>query len=109
MRNKKLYNYLVNTFDISRDSVLKHVESRIEELLDKHVKAILESNRIERMIINRLSDYMAKGKADYWSTDKNFEKIVDNQVRNVIEDYLKDRCKITFQFQNNSVRFMEDR
>lgn len=109
MRNKKLYNYLVNTFDISKESILQHVESRIEELLDKHVTAILQSNRIERMIVNRLSDYMSKGKSDYWSTDKNFEKIVDSQVRNVIEDYLKDRCKITFQFQNNSVRFMEDK
>jgi hypothetical protein len=108
MKNKKLYNYIVNTIGISKELILEQVNARVEDLLDKHVQSLLQSNHIERMIVNKLYDYIKTGKVDYWSRQGNFEKIVDAQVKNIIEEYLRDKCKITFQFQNNSVRFLQE-
>ena len=60
-RTNKLYNYLVNTFGLSKEVVLEHIETRLEDLINKHVLSILQSNRIENMIMNQVAYYIKKG------------------------------------------------
>ena len=108
-RNHKLYNYLINTFDISKKVIMDHVEERIDDIIGKHVSSLLNSNSVQRTLIHMIAEYIKKGKIDYYVKSHSFEKLINDQIRKIVEDHLKDQCKITFQFQNNSVRFMEDK
>jgi hypothetical protein len=107
--SKKLYNYVTNTFGISKELILEQVNSRVEDLINKHIASLLKSNKVEKMIINSIADYIVSGKIDSrFLNRKNFSSLIDDQIKNIIEKYLRDRCQITFQFNNNSIRFIQE-
>lgn len=107
-RTNKLYNYLVNTFGLSKETVLEHVETRLEDLVDKHVSSILQSNRIENMIMNRVSHYIKNGSIGYYGEKTAFNDVIKEQVKQVVEDQLKKNCEVKFQFLPNSIQFMKE-
>ena len=85
-RTNKLYNYLVNTFDLSKENVLEHIEARLDDILDKHLLGILQSNRIENMILNKIALFIKKGEINTWRTNNTFEDIIKEQVKSVVEE-----------------------
>ena len=91
-RTNKLYNYLVNTYGLSKEMVMKYVDERLEDIITKHVDSVLRSNRIEKMIINRISNYLKEGKYNKWHSRDSFKEIIDHQIRQVIIDQLKTRA-----------------
>ena len=107
-RTNKLYNYLVNTFGLSKENVLEHVETRLEDIIDKHVRSILQSNRIESLIINRVAHNIKNGSIGYYGEKTAFNDIINEQVKQVIEDQLKKNCEVKFQFLPNSIKFMKE-
>jgi len=107
-RNNKLYNYLVNTFDISKETVLEYIEGRLEELIDKHVGSLLQSNRVEQMIMDRVAYYIKNGTVGMWRGKHTFEDIIKQQVKSVVEDQLKKNCEVKFQFLPNSIQFIKE-
>jgi hypothetical protein len=48
MRNRKdkLYNYMVNKFDLSKERILEYVDLRVTDLVNKHIQSKLNSNRV---------------------------------------------------------------
>lgn len=107
--SKKLYNYVTNTFGISKELILEQVNSRVEDLINKHIDSLLRSTKVEKMIVRAIASYVKDGKVDsHFYNRKNFESIIDDQIKNIIEKYLRDRCQITFQFKKNSIRFIEE-
>lgn len=109
MKNKKLYNYLVNTFGLSKEIIMKHVEKRIEDIIDKNINNLLNSNKIHDMIVSRVSEYIKKGTMNTHLLErKSFETIINEQIRAVVENYLRERFKITMQFKDNCIKFMEN-
>ncbi len=107
-RTNKLYNYLVNTFGLSKEVVLDYVQTRLEDLVDKHVYALLQSNRVEGMIMNRVAHYLKKGEVSYWGENNSFNNLIKEQIKEVVEDQLQKNCEVRFQFQPNSVQFIKE-
>jgi len=105
-RTNKLYNYLVNTYGLSKENIMSLVHERIEDVINKHVYSILNSDRIKKMIIYTVADFIKNGKSNHWHRKDSFESLVEDQIRKVIEDQLRDRCEIKFKFNNNSVLFI---
>jgi hypothetical protein len=105
--SKKLYNYITNTYGISKELILEQVNLRVEDLIKKHIDSLFRSNRIEKIIVNAIADYL-KDKTTTRFGRKNFDLIIREQIQDIIEKFLKDRCQITFQFKNNSIRFIEE-
>jgi len=58
MKNQRLYNYLVNTFGLSKQVILEYAEQRIEDILTKHIKAKLDSKHMESMILNKVTQIL---------------------------------------------------
>lgn len=108
-RTNKLYNYLVNTYGLSKENIMEHVEARLESLVDKHVRSILQSDRIERMIINKVAYYIKNGEVNNYGRDnRSFENIVKEQVKQVVQDQLQENCEVKFQFLPNSIKFIKE-
>jgi hypothetical protein len=107
-KNKKLYNYLVNTFGLSKEIVLSYVNERIEEILNKHVDSLLRSDRVEKIILNRISHYISEGETSIYSKT-SFEKIIKNQIKEVVKDELRKNASITFSFSNTVDFLREDK
>lgn len=106
--SKKLYNYVTNTFGISKELILEQVNLRVEDLINKHIDSLLRSSRIERMILDYLSNYVKNGKADRYFFKKKFETVIDDQIKTVIENYLKSNCEIKFHFNKNIISIAKE-
>lgn len=84
-RRDRLYNYIVNTFGISKELIFEYVDKRIEDILDKHLTSKLDSQRIERLIIDKTVYIVKNGiqsTPNYygWGTG-SFEKLVREAIR----------------------------
>lgn len=88
MRNKKLYNYLVNTFEISKKNVMEHVHSRVDELLEKHIKDFLEFNRFLDAGLNHLIRKI----------ENNHYLQLDNIIQRYIQKEVEKRLHETYTF-----------
>jgi hypothetical protein len=107
-KNKKLYNYIVNTFGISKEIVLEIVKERVEDILGKHIKDLLNSKRIEQVIINRVAHFVSEGERTSLHSKHNFNKIVKNQIKEVVKDELRRSASISFSFSNTADFLRED-
>ena len=91
MKNKKLYNYIVNTFGLSKEKIMEEVDSRIENVIDKNVQNKLNSNHIENLILDRVTRVVAEGvpvdsnRFDFWKKD-DFNIYLKKTIRKVIEE-----------------------
>jgi len=84
----KLYNYLVNTFGLSKETILEYADERVKELLAKHVDDKLNSERMEYMILGTISNIVEKGFGEHSpyydrkvAFDKYVQKIIEKEVR----------------------------
>jgi len=108
-RTNKLYNYLVNTYGLSRETIMEHVEARLESLIDKHVRNVLDSDRVQNLIMDRIAYYIKNGEVSRWGRrTETFEKIVKDQIKSVVEDQLQKNCEVQFKFLPNSIQFIKE-
>lgn len=107
-RTNKLYNYLVNTFGLSKKNILEHVEARLEDIISKNILPILESNNIQEIILNRIAYFIKNGEVSYYQEKNTFNDVVKEQIKQVVEDQLKKNCEIKFQFTPNSIKFVKE-
>lgn len=95
-RNNKLYNYLVNTFGISKDTVLQYCNDRIEQLLSKHVEGkLMDSNYIHNLIINQIDYIVKNGTKAHWYNRDSFE----STVKNAVSDYVEEKLEQSYSFE----------
>ena len=95
MRNKRLYNYLVNTLELSKENILKHVEERIESIVARHLVNKLDSKAMEKIILDRVTDIVKNGfehRGAYYRTQ--FDDYVANIVESVTEKRLNKEYKL---------------
>jgi Glu-tRNA(Gln) amidotransferase subunit E-like FAD-binding protein len=101
----RLYNYLVNTYGLSKELVLQLVEDRIEDLVEKHVKIKFKQASVENMIIRAVSDYVKNGEINLYRQNNTFDRIVKEQIKEIVKDELRKAATINFSF-NNTVDFL---
>lgn len=98
MKNKKLYNYIVNTFGISKEIIMEQVNSRIEDVIAKHVRSKLDSNYVENMIANKIAEVVQNGVSSsdtYWGRQRtHFDDYMKKTVRSVIEERLGEEYEL---------------
>jgi len=97
MSNKKLYNYIVNTLEITAEKVLEIVTARVDDILDRKLKNYFEQNHLERAILDRVSQYI-RGEnsftAEWYSTDK-FETVVKDAIRKEVQRIIQEGYEVT--------------
>lgn len=103
----KLYNYLVNTFGLSKDVIMKQAEERIEDVMNKHLQQKLQSNNVERMILNQVSEIVKNGfsSRDYWSR-VSFEDYVKSTIKSVITQQINDTYELEVKINRKSTKTM---
>jgi hypothetical protein len=108
-RTNKLQNFLVNNYGITREKIFEHIDKRVQDLLDKHVKNYLNSNSFENLVIDKLCQYVNKGSCNRYYDRSSFEDVVRGQIKQVILDTLSKQSSITFSFRNSLDFLREDK
>ncbi len=93
-RTNKLYNFLVNTYGLSKEAIMGHIDIRINDLLDKHVKAKMDSSSIERIVANKVAYFMKTGKTDSWHSKHSFDDYMTSIIKDEVERQVKKNYKI---------------
>ena len=87
-KDKRLYNYVVNTLGVSKEVVLEYVKERLEELILKALSTKLESKYVENLIINKITQIVTEGiseRTSIYYERESFEKFVKKVVYEVVE------------------------
>lgn len=89
-RNNKLFNYLINTFGISKEMIITYVKERTDEVLSKNLSDKLNSKYIENLILNKITSIIQEGftSHSYWLEKRSFENFVKVKLKEVIEEFL---------------------
>lgn len=100
-RTNKLYNYLVNTYGLSKELVLEYVDNRVQDLVDKHVKKRFEDNSyMEKLILNRVTNFIQNGVSTGWHYDRDsFEKYVKSCIKDEVTRVVKESYKIKVELK----------
>jgi hypothetical protein len=96
IRTNKLYNYLVNTYGLSKEVVFEYIDTRLEDLIGKHLEAKLDSNYIERLILNRITRIAEEGisNGSYYYERDNFEVYVTKCLNRILSDKVNNEYTI---------------
>jgi len=83
--NNKLYNNLVNTLGVTKELVMEQVNIRVEDLLSKHLESKLNSNYIEKLILDRITEIVKAGFINRsWCSRDAFDDYVKNTINNIL-------------------------
>lgn len=94
-RHNKLYNYLVNTFGLSKEVILDALKDRIEDVIGKHVQQKLNSTSVEVMIRNKVAKFIKEGSVDgHYYDRKNFESLVKECLKEAVKEEVKKNYKL---------------
>ena len=89
-RKSRVYNYIVNTFDISKENIMDIVKERVEDIVRKHIINIMQSNDMELIICDQVSNIVKDGMSDHHMYRKTaFEEVVKRCIKNVVVEELK--------------------
>lgn len=105
-KNYKLYNFLVNTYGLSKEKVLEHFEARIEAIVEKTLRSKIESGYVNDSILNKI-DAIFKTEGDSkrspWYTKKSFDEFLKHTVEDVIKKHIEDKYQIDFIVKNKKL------
>lgn len=97
-RKDKLYNYMVNKFDLSKERILEYVDLRVTDLVNKHIQSKLNSNRVEKMIVDAITFFAKEGfnksNTFYISEKISFQTFVKNTIKDILKERLEDEYQI---------------
>ena len=99
-RNNKLFNYLVNTFGLSRQRVEEYINTRLEELVGNHFKQSLNNSKYyEKLILDRVTHVITEGfpLRDYWYSKEKFDTYLQREIKKVIEAHIKENFDILIE------------
>ena len=88
-KDKKLYNYVVNTLGVSKQVILDYVQSRVDDLLSKALHNKLDSNYIQNLILNRITSMVENGTSEGtfpFYEGHSFDNYVKKCIKRVIEE-----------------------
>lgn len=83
-KDKKLYNYLVNTLGLSKQVAMEHVKERLDDLLKKHIESRLDSKHFEKMVVSQVNQFLKDGVTKGWYEKYAFEEFFKKTVENAI-------------------------
>jgi hypothetical protein len=92
----RLYNFLVNTYGLTKEVVMEMVAARLDDLISKHIKPKLDSNHVNNIIRNQIAEYAKNGfeKRGYWGSHTSFEEFVQAQIRTILIAYINENYDI---------------
>jgi hypothetical protein len=107
-RTNKLYNYLVNTYGLSKENIMQHIEDRIEDIVRKHIDAKLDSEWFKNAILNYVAEFVENGVKDkhgllYYQSKTPFEDLVYKEFQKAITDVMKENCEINLTFHGSEI------
>ncbi len=108
-RNKILYNYLINTLGISKEIVFTHINNRIDDLVSKALTGLLESKRLEKLILNQVAHIVQHGVQASWYNTQSFEGVVRQAIRAEVAKKLNEEITIEFKVVPNEASIIAKR
>jgi cell fate (sporulation/competence/biofilm development) regulator YmcA (YheA/YmcA/DUF963 family) len=79
--DKRLYNYIVNTFGISKEKIMEYVEARVIDLFD-NIDHDYIKNYCRQQIYKRLDQQVIQSIS--WDIERKVRKEVEEHMKKVI-------------------------
>ena len=108
MRNKRLYNFLVNTYGLSKDKVMDHLNHRIGDLeikVNNQAKGLIHdyirSTRFHNFMKNKVASILENGfSPDHWRSERDMlEKFIKKRVRESIKEEVDRQLKEKYSLE----------
>lgn len=98
----KLYNYIVNTYGLSREKIMEHIDARIDDLISKVIGMKLHSNSVERVIANEVANVIGKGfkRNDYDTV--TIQEYIKREIASQIEDKMNNDYELEVKITRKS-------
>jgi hypothetical protein len=84
-KDRRLYNYVVNTLGLSKELVLEYARDRLDDLITKHIQSKIDSRYIERLILERVTNKVTEGMDTGWYSRESFDEYLRKVVHQIIE------------------------
>lgn len=106
MKNKRLFNYLVNTYGLSKDKVLSQMELRFKDLelkvnkeVDRKIKEYFESFSGKKFIQDRIVYYLQNNLQRSGNSFKlkNFNEYIKERINHTIEKEIKKQLQENYK------------
>jgi hypothetical protein len=93
-KDKQLYNYLVNTLGVSKEFVMNHITSRLDDLIVKHLNSKLDSKYVHDVISGCVAKiledgFLKRGHFGMYYDRLAFQDYIKQQVENAVRSRLR--------------------
>lgn len=99
-RTNKLYNYLVNTYGLSKEMILEYVDARLDQLIDKHIAKKLDTSHIDNLICDRISYYIKNGSVSRYREKESFQEFVKKCIKEEVAEEVRQNYKIKVELNS---------
>jgi len=95
-RNKRLYNYLVNTLGISTQMVTEYISDRLDSILSKKLDSMLDGRNFETRVINSVRRKLQEKPLHTFSyTDEaEFDTFLSKTVTRIVREELDTKYQL---------------
>lgn len=93
-RTNKLYNFLVNTYGLSKELVMTEFDKRIDDLITKHLASKIDSNYIQNLILDRITKIITEGVSSGCYNRSSFEDYVKKCVKEAVTNHMKENYNV---------------
>ena len=102
-RRNKLYNFIVNTYGISKESILSIIDVRLENILSKEIRNKLSSNHFECMVVSQVAKFIKDGtlttSISLYRNPSSFESLVKDCMREEIRKIVQENYEISLKIK----------
>ena len=105
-RTNRLYNYLVNTYGLSKENILDHVSKRLDQIIGKHLKEVLKTSQIKKLILNNISSIILREvKTRYGGLEEfSFERYVKSAIVDIVKQFLEEEYDLDIKIVKKSTK-----
>lgn len=104
-RTNKLYNFLVNTYGLSKELILAEFDKRIDDLITKHLSSKIDSNYVQNLILDRITKIVTEGVSSGLYSVNSFEEYVKKCVKEAVQKHMRQNYDIEMKIvdKNTSI------
>jgi hypothetical protein len=105
-KNYKLYNFLVNTYGLSKEKVMEHFEARIEAIIEKSIRSKIDSGYVQDAILNKIAAIFKEGgdsNRSPWYHKKTFDDFLKHTVEDVIKKHIEEKYEFAVKTKKDNV------
>lgn len=103
--NKRLYNYLVNTYGLSKEIIRETMNQRIEAVLTKSLQDLMKTNEFKNILLDSVTNIMKNGiKGTHFWKKINFDDYLKDVISDKVEQTVMAEMRKKYSIELKAIR-----